>query len=284
MATTTFGGFNKRTGFTTVSMYSTASVPSSPYNMADGTNRIEIDSLYGALSGNGGSRTATMYCGSSSVGISVGSAGTAADTGWISSSAWIVAGGTGVNYGYTSLSGSCLFARGADGTGFTQGAFGTWSASIGMIVNYLYTPSAPSITSVTPSTDGTSATVVVGAPGDNGGSSITGYRVQYALTSAFTTVIATVNTSGTATITGLTPGTTYFYRPTARNGVTDGAGTLGSGWGTTASAAQPDPGGLGRVDVGGTFTASDGKRYNGSSWDVMAGKRYNGSTWDDLGN
>lgn len=158
-----------------------------------------------------------------------------------------------------------------------------------MTVGYLYIPSPATITSVTPSTDGTSSVVVLGAPGDNGGTAITGYNIQRATDTGFTANLATVSSSGTSTLTGLTPGTRYYYRVTPRNHVTDLAGILGGPWSSTVFADQPEPVGLGRryTTGSGAFIAQDGKRWNTTSaaWETIEGRRWNASTstWDKLG-
>jgi hypothetical protein len=105
--------------------------------------------------------------------------------------------------------------------------------------NFIHVPQAPNSPSVTPSTDGSSAAVSWTFSGDNGGSAITGYRLQYNSNSAFTGQGSTIDVPGTsATVTGLTAGSTYFYRVTARNTVSDQAGLPGGNWSGTTSRAQ----------------------------------------------
>jgi hypothetical protein len=64
------------------------------------------------------------------------------------------------------------------------------------------------------------------APTINGGSAITGYRIQYATDALFTTGVQALDVSDPAaktyTVTGLAPGTKYFFRLATLNGV--GAG------------------------------------------------------------
>jgi len=83
--------------------------------------------------------------------------------------------------------------------------YGPWSASR---VAY----AAPTITSVT--SVGTTASVVVAAPSSNGGSAISSYTVEYSTDSGFggTPSSVTIASPGTATITGLLPGRTYYFR------------------------------------------------------------------------
>lgn len=106
-------------------------------------------------------------------------------------------------------------------------------------------PGTPNIGTVTPSTVALSWS----AP-DNMGSAIRSYTVQYATNSGFTTGTGTQNFNGTSgTLSGLTPGRTYWFRVRATNGVGTGgfsgsasrlvglpAPTL-TGWAQNASGA-----------------------------------------------
>jgi hypothetical protein len=81
---------------------------------------------------------------------------------------------------------------------------GAWSASS---VAYA-TPTITSVTAV-----GTTASVTVAAPSSNGGSAISSYSIEYSTDSAFGVVqTSTLASPGTATISGLTPGNTYYFR------------------------------------------------------------------------
>lgn len=68
------------------------------------------------------------------------------------------------------------------------------------------------------------------APADDGGAGIDGYQVQYSTASNFASA-TTINSGGTSTVTGLTPGTTYYFRSRAHNAVGWG------GWSSTSSGA-----------------------------------------------
>lgn len=242
MATSTFGSFTVRSGFSEGFVYSTGTlVDVDPAN--DGTKPLLITNLAGAISGNGGARTATMYMGSSSVGLSPASAAQATDTGTVNSSDWLSYSGTSVQYGYSSLSGSCYFARSSlSGANGVTGAFGTFTGVIAMTYTYAYSPGAPTSVNVSPSFDGTSATVTFTAPASTGDSAITGYNVQYATNSGFTTgVVNTVVAASGETISGLTAGQDYYWRVTAQNLVTTTASKLGGAWSSTVLATQPQP-------------------------------------------
>lgn len=83
-----------------------------------------------------------------------------------------------------------------------------WSAAT---VSY----AAPTISSVT--SIGTTATVTLAAPANNGGSAInasTGYTIEYSTDSTFATGTTTVTgrPTGANTLTGLLPGRTYYFR------------------------------------------------------------------------
>lgn len=291
MPTSAFGSRAVRSGFTEQYARSNGTLPL-VRACSDGTRPMRIVDLYGAVSGRIANRTVQMYLGSSAVNLSVGVAAQANDTGWQNSSDWDVFGGTGVEYGYRNMSGSCYFARSSTsgasnttGPNFGAPNFGAFTGSIGMDFAYVECPAAPSIATAVPNSDGTAITITVSAPSDNGGSSVTGYRVQRATNSSFTSGLATVdvNTGGSVTMTGLTPGALYYYRPTARNAITDAFGKLGGPWGGTVSATQAQAIGLGRTRSGTAFVESDGRIRIGSSWVELAGRQWSGSAWLDLG-
>lgn len=126
--------------------------------------------------------------------------------------------------------GTMTFGRSSTdgGTITDNGDGGTWSGSIPGSLSYAEVPSAPqtpAASSVTPA----SATVTWTAPSDDGGASVTGYRVQRALDSGFTTSVVnfTVGVVYTYSDTTVTPGTTYYYRVFAINSVATGASTTG---------------------------------------------------------
>lgn len=71
---------------------------------------------------------------------------------------------------------------------------------------------------------------------DDGGSPATGHVVQRATNAAFTTGVVTIASSGTSTLTGLLPGTTYYVRSATRNAVSDGiAGGVYGTWSAVKS-------------------------------------------------
>lgn len=101
------------------------------------------------------------------------------------------------------------------------GPWSTTSANFTTAATAPDAPAKPTVGSILPD----SAVVAYAAP-NNGGSSITGYDVQIATNSGFTTGAQTF-TSGA--LSGLAPSTTYYVRVRAKNAV--GAGT----WSATAT-------------------------------------------------
>lgn len=89
------------------------------------------------------------------------------------------------------------------------------------------------------------------APADNGGASITGYQVQYATDSGFTTGVGTQTFTGTSnqTVTGLTPGPTYWFRVRAQN--SRGYGAYSSSVSKTPALPAPTLTGLTQNASGG---------------------------------
>lgn len=81
------------------------------------------------------------------------------------------------------------------------------------------TPGPISTFSATPSS-GTQMNISWSAPSDNGNDTVTGYRVEWAVTSIGTYTTHAANQAGTtASITGLTNGTNYTFRITPTNSV-----------------------------------------------------------------
>ena len=90
-------------------------------------------------------------------------------------------------------------------------AFATNSDGYGAYSGPITAYAAPSITSVT--AVGTTASVTVAAPSSNGGSTISSYSIDYSTDAGFGVFqTSTLASPGTATITGLTPGNTYYFR------------------------------------------------------------------------
>ena len=120
-------------------------------------------------------------------------------------------------------------------TGLTNGATyyfrvagwiaGTQTSTTNFSTNASGVPgAAPAPTSVVATSGRSGMSVSWTAPSSNGGSAITDYVVQYATTSggSYTTFSDGTSTTASATITGLTAGSTYYVRVAAVNALTTG--------------------------------------------------------------
>lgn len=88
----------------------------------------------------------------------------------------------------------------------------------------------------------TSLQVSYTAPGNNGGSSITGYVVQYSLDNGTTWDTATANTSSNPyTVSGLTINTSYIFRVAAKNAQGTGPFSVPSSAASTSANTPPAP-------------------------------------------
>jgi hypothetical protein len=136
-----------------------------------------------------------------------------------------------------------------------------------MFSNKVAPPSAPQGASATPATS--QARVTWSAPATNGGSAITGYSVTpYVGTTAGTAVQAGASATS-ATITGLTNGTSYTFQVTANNSV--GTGSVATTNAITpadaifdfTNPATVDAGDGNPVELGLKFTADNNGTING---------------------
>jgi len=128
-------------------------------------------------------------------------------------------------------------------------------------------PGTPTVGSLTP----TSASVSWTTPSDDGGAAITGYDVQYATDSAFTSVVATVtSTASPKALSNLSPSTNYWVRVRAKN--TNGAGA----W--TSGTAFRTPSGL-LVGNGSAWKNADVWIGDGSNWVLCRVRSGNGTGW-----
>lgn len=224
MGTSNFGGTSSATARTDQHVASSGIGFPTGRTAANGKGPIVITALRGYASGLGATRIATMYLGPVKTGsFSIAAAGSANSTGFRSVSNGLIAnGGSGT---FTMVfNGMSWFAHG--GGGSTVDSYGTvLSGNLGGDFNYNEVPSAPQSPSV--SATGGGALVIWSAPSSNGGASINGYTVQYATNSGFTTGKGSMSVGAvlSAHVTGLTPGTTYWFRVYAKNAVTAAAGT-----------------------------------------------------------
>jgi len=112
----------------------------------------------------------------------------------------------------------------------------------GMIGGMITVPSEPTVLSATSNVN-TQSVLTWTAPARNGGSPITDYVVQYSTSATFASAVTTftdgVNASTGATVTGLTNGTTYYFRVAAVNSV--GTGTYSATASATPSTVPGTP-------------------------------------------
>jgi titin len=108
------------------------------------------------------------------------------------------------------------------------------------------------------------------APSDNGGGTVSGYKIQKKTTGSWSNVVAdTGSTSTTYSATGLTEGTTYYFRVAAING--QGAGAYGNEPNRTTVEAFAATGGTISTYTGykaHTFTSSGSFTVTGGSHSV----------------
>ena len=124
-------------------------------------------------------------------------------------------------------------------------------------------PTAPAqVGTVTTSPGNTQVTLSWSAP-NNGGSAITDYVIEHSTDNAtFTTFSDGTSTATSATVTGLTNGTQYYFRVSAVNAI--GTGTASSSVTATPSAGATAPG------VPQSFAASRGNTQVDLSWSAPA--------------
>jgi hypothetical protein len=129
-------------------------------------------------------------------------------------------GGGGSSYYNSTYVASFLHTTGGGSAKQTSGSASVQILSVGTTV-----PDAPTI-GVATAIDSSTATVSFTAPSNNGGASITSYTA----TSTPETISATLNQSGsgTITVTGLTPGSTYNFKVLATNSVGNSQSSIAS--------------------------------------------------------
>ena len=150
----------------------------------------------------------------------------------------------------------------------------------GMIGGMVTVPSEPTVLSATSHVNAQSVLTWT-APARNGGSPIKDYVVQYSTSATFASAVTTftdgVNASTGATVTGLTNGTTYYFRVAAVNSVGTGAySTISAGAVPSTIPSAPATPTVNALDAGDTITWT--APYNGGR--AITGYYYKVSTND----
>jgi hypothetical protein len=141
---------------------------------------------------------------------------------------------------------------------------GSWSYAVGGgggsghlpgVLAYSTVPTAPTIGAFVQDSP-VEATIAWSTPSSNGGSAITGYRIQYASNPSFTgATTLDVGVVLSRKLTGLTPGVQYYVRVAALNAVSNGASTSSVFSGTVSVLLIADEGDLDGWEVFGTLPA-----------------------------
>lgn len=174
---------------------------------------------------------------------------------------YITTGGTSHGFGYTQTNGSAggLYVGRGSVSGASiirsDGTESPWPNNTLVIqVTYVQAPTAPQ-NLLAPVVSDVGATLSWDAPSDNGGSSVKQYAVQVSTDPAFGTINWSGNTTGLSVdiLTGLTPGTTYYARVSANNGMmTSGGGAVTSplsAWSNVVSFVTSQSGAWNSVSV-----------------------------------
>lgn len=136
--------------------------------------------------------------------------------------------GTGLTRTITGLTnGTTYYYKVAALTGTSPYTAGTPSASSAAIIPRTV-PGAP--TAVTPTRQNSQVSLSWTAPASNGGSAITDYKIEYSSDSGsnWTEFTRSASTSTSATVSGLSNGTAYVFRVTAKNVAGYGAASASS--------------------------------------------------------
>lgn len=218
---------------------------------ANGKRPVKVYRAYGYIGGAGGSATCTIAVGSGqSAGFSVGAdSSPESTTGWRDINQLFSNGGN-VDITYTASGNDIYVWRSASAGSMQQSTGYTWAGAMAGKFEWATVPTKNAITSATPGTDPDTSAIQVtlrwATPSSNGGSPVTGYRVQYSTSSTFASGVTTLNpglTTGTI-ISGLTASTVYYFRVAALNDVTSDAGTTAA-WSSAAKVTTTSASGGG---------------------------------------
>lgn len=232
---------------------------------ASGGKPIRIVRIFAFAAGRLASRSCTLsFNGASTDSFTIGSAGSAQSTGWQDISSYDTNGGSATLR--ITCNGSFYFGRNSGADGDVVSSYGsTFDGALSGQYDYDEVPSAPSGLSATPGDNVGEVLLEWSAPSTNGGTSITGYRIQYSTSPTFASGVVTVNTGDTDLshlLTGLAPGQRYYFRVGAINAVSANYSTTGP-WSGTANAAVVSGG---KVRVDGAWVSGNAKVRVGDAW------------------
>jgi hypothetical protein len=240
MAQIGFGGSASGGTFAAGQVYSNGIGLPGGRQMADGNSVAMINALFAYVAGHSGSPTGSISFGSAGTGaFAAGAAGdSTGGTGWYGTGNWFVNGGSATFAWNGPSSGPVWVGHTPSDGGTVFGTFGSRAGNLGGAYQYFLPPTAPPLYSATPTSTAGSIQMNFAGPGDDGGTGITDYLLQWS-TDNFASVAGSMYTgNGAQVVTGLTVGTTYYFRVAARNAVTNtwGSTSLYSG---TVSALSP---------------------------------------------
>jgi hypothetical protein len=236
---------------------STGTTPGQPTNASASPGNASATVSWSAPSSNGGSPitgyTITPYIGSS--------AQTTTTVGGSTTSTTITGLTNGTSYTFT------VAATNANGTGPASSPSNAVTPASGTTP-----PSAPQNVTASPATS--QALVSWSAPSSNGGSQITGYTITPYIGSSAQTPTTAGGSSTSATITGLTNGTSYTFTVAATNGAGTGAASSASGAITPQDTIFDFSGTPQTIDSGDTTAIELGVKFKADTDGSITGIRF----------
>lgn len=247
-------GLTQKWSFVTdpAAWYSYATMPSGTPADPSGYRRQQVSSIAVAIAGVGGSKTYSVFMANSDGGARATSAnytvgsGSAATLQPTRSVIKNVTAGQTVRVGFNQVTSSIYVGRGEKAginvTSESPSGYGWSGYSLYAVVYYSTLPSAPgtpTLTSTQANPGSISASWV--APGNNGGSTVTSYKLQYSKNSNFSNATTVTTTARSYTATGLAQGVVYYFRVAAINGVATAWGTTSAWSGSKSITASTNP-------------------------------------------
>lgn len=171
------------------------------------------------------------------------------------SDAAILSGGVGYRFGMLGITQApIVIARRSNASydiqlqGFSGiDAFTSFSANQGTVfpsyaivgtVTYIMAPSAPNTPTLSSTTTSSISFSYGPLTGDNGGSTVTGYAIEYKAASSSTFELLGTTSSTSFTVSGLSAGTSYNFRVAALNAATQVFGNFGAYSGTLTASTE----------------------------------------------